>query len=140
MFGSSKNAGKPSARIDSLIGAGTRIEGDLSFNGGLRIDGEVRGNVTGLGADGATLVISEQATVEGEIRVGHIVVNGTVKGPIHASETLELQPRSRVTGDVHYNTLEMHLGASVDGRLVHRTDASADAEARTVELKLASRA
>lgn len=139
MFGSKngngKSSAKPTGKIDSLIGAGTRIDGDVSFSGGLRIDGEVRGNVTGIGGDGATLVLSEQASVEGEIRVAHVVVNGTVKGPIHATDTLELQPRSRVSGDVFYQNLEMHLGAVVDGRLVHR----AEGEAKPVELlKLAS--
>ena len=87
-------------------------------------------------ADGqqTTLVVSEQARVEGEIRVSHLVVNGTIVGPVHAAEFLELQPRSRVTGDVHYTALEMHLGAVVEGRLVHMPAAS---ETKPVELKLA---
>ena len=134
MFGSKKNSTKPQARIDSLIGTGTRIEGDINFTGGLRIDGYVRGNVTGAGSNGATLVVSEQATVEGEIRVAHVVVNGTVKGPIFAAESLELQPASRVLGDLHYDKIEIHLGAVVDGRMAHRTDA----EPKAIELKLAA--
>ena len=87
-------------------------------------------------ADGqqTTLVVSEQARIEGEIRVSHLVVNGTIVGPVHAAEFLELQPRSRVSGDVHYSALEMHLGAIVEGRLVHAPSAS---ETKTVELKLA---
>ncbi|MEW5891157.1 MAG: polymer-forming cytoskeletal protein [Pseudomonadota bacterium] len=128
-----KKQGKPQSRIDSLIGVGTRIEGDITFTGGLRIDGEVRGNVRATGDQPGTLVISEQARVEGEIHVSHLVVNGTVIGPIFSSEFLELQPRARVTGDVQYNSLEMHLGAVVQGRLVHQ-----GASAKTVELKLAS--
>lgn len=131
MFG--RKASKPQNRIDSLIGAGTRIEGNVSFSGGLRVDGEIQGNVTALPDQPSTLVLSEQARVDGEIRVSHLVVNGTVNGPVHAIEFLELQPRSRVNGDVHYNTIEMHLGAVVDGRLVHATG-----ESKTVELKLAS--
>ncbi len=133
MFGGRKPA-KPQSRIDSLIGAGTRIEGDLYFTGGLRIDGEVRGKVTAAPDTAATLVVSEEARVEGEIRVSHLVINGTVVGPVHAAEFLELQAKARITGDVHYHRIEMHLGAVVDGRLVH---APAE-EARTVELKLAS--
>lgn len=133
MFGS-KKSGSAQARIDSLIGSGTRIEGDLQFSGGLRIDGQVRGNVTGAGSSGATLVVSEQASVEGEIRVAHVVVNGTVKGPIFATESLELQPGARVTGDVHYSKIEVHLGATVDGRMSHRNEA----EPRAIELKLAA--
>jgi cytoskeletal protein CcmA (bactofilin family) len=127
---------KPKAqnRIDSLIGAGTRIEGNVIFSGGLRVDGEVRGDVRAAEGESGTLVVSEQARIEGEIHVAHLVVNGTVVGPVHATELLELQPRSRVSGDVHYTSLEMHLGAIVEGRLVH---IRAGADAKPVELKLA---
>ena len=125
---------KSQKRIDSLIGAGTRIEGNVIFAGGLRVDGEIKGDVrTGEGEAG-TLVVSEQARIEGEIHVGHLVVNGTIVGPLHATELIELQPRSRVSGDVHYTALEMHLGAIVEGRLVH---VRAGADAKPVELKLA---
>ncbi len=134
MFGKKKSA--PQTRIDSLIGSGTRVEGNITFAGGLRIDGIVQGDIAGSSESDATLVISEQATVEGEIRVAHLVVNGTVKGPIHALESLELQPRCRVTGDVYYVSLEMHLGAVVDGHLMHRSEV----DSKAVELKIASRA
>lgn len=123
---------KSQVRIDSLIGAGTRIEGNVTFTGGLRIDGEVRGNISA-GDQPGTLVISEHARVEGEIRVSHLVVNGQVDGPVFSSEFLELQPRARVLGDVQYNSLEMHLGAVVEGRLLPQ-----GAAAKPVELKLAS--
>jgi cytoskeletal protein CcmA (bactofilin family) len=132
MFGTKSS--KPQTRIDSLIGAGTRIEGHISFSGGLRVDGEVKGDVRTADGQQTTLVVSEQARVEGEIRVSHLVVNGTIVGPVHAAEFLELQPRSRVTGDVHYTALEMHLGAVVEGRLVYMPAAS---ETKPVELKLA---
>jgi cytoskeletal protein CcmA (bactofilin family) len=132
-----KKASKPQNRIDSLIGAGTRIEGNLSFVGGLRVDGEVKGNVTATGSEPSTLVVSEQARIDGEIHVSHLVVNGAINGPVFSAEFLELQARSRVKGDVHYNTLEMHLGAVVEGRLVHASSVSETG--RTVELKIASR-
>lgn len=132
MFGG-KNSAKPQARIDSLVGAGTKIVGDLTFTGGLRIDGEVHGSVVGAGDGVSTLVISEQAVVEGEVRVAHVVVNGTVNGPIHSSESLELQPRARITGDVFYAAIEVHQGAVVEGRLARRTEG----EAKAVSLKLA---
>ena len=128
-----KQPSKPQSRIDSLIGSGTRIDGNVTFSGGLRVDGEIKGNVTALPELPSTLVISEQARIEGEIHVSHLVVNGTIDGPVFASEFLELQSSSRVRGDVHYSRLEMHLGAVVEGRLMHRTG-----EARTVELKIAS--
>lgn len=131
MFG--KNS-KPHNRIDSLIGSGTTIEGDVRFSGGLRIDGEVRGNVHAVEGQPSTLVVSEHARIDGEVSVSHLVVNGTINGPVRSSEFLELQSRARVTGDVEYNAIEMHLGAIVEGRLVHRSGEVA----KTVELKLAA--
>jgi len=129
----SKQPNKPQSRIDSLIGVGTRIEGNISFTGGLRVDGEIVGNVTAIAEQPSTLVVSEAARIEGEIRVSHLVVNGAITGPVYTAEFLELQSRSRVIGDVHYNTLEMHLGAIVEGRLVHRSS-----ETKPVELKIAA--
>lgn len=117
-----KKANKPQARIDSLIGVGTRIEGDITFSGGLRIDGEVKGNVRVEEDKTGTVVVSEQAHIEGEVHVSHVVINGSVEGPVHATEFLELQPNARVTGDVHYTNLEMHLGSVVQGRLVHQSE------------------
>ena len=129
----SSKPGKVQNRIDSLIGAGTRVEGNITFTGGLRIDGEVLGNVTAAGDEPTALVISEHARVEGEIHVSRIVVNGTIIGPVFASQFAELQPNSRVTGDLHYASIEIHLGSVVQGRLVHQGSA-----AKAVELKLAS--
>lgn len=130
MFGS--KTPKPNNRIDTLIGAGTLVEGDIHFCGGLRIDGSVKGNV--LAEDAGTVVLSEQASVEGEIRAAHAVIDGTVVGPVHASECVALQAMARVTGDVHYKALEVHLGAVVQGRLVHQ------AEPRAVEKVVALKA
>lgn len=133
MFGKNKSS-KPQSKIDSLIGAGTRIEGNVTFAGGLRVDGEVKGNVCAEKGVASTLMVSEHARIEGKIDVAHLVINGTVVGPVSASDSLELQPNARVTGDVEYHHLEMQQGAVVQGRLVHQTNA------RTVELKLASSA
>jgi cytoskeletal protein CcmA (bactofilin family) len=110
---------KTKSTIDSLIGVSTRIEGDVHFKGGLRIDGHVKGNVIADGDEASMLVISEQAKVEGEVRVAYLVVNGEIVGPVHSSELLELQPRARITGDVNYKALEMHGGAVVSGKLTH---------------------
>jgi cytoskeletal protein CcmA (bactofilin family) len=115
---------KPQNRIDSLIGAGTQVTGDIHFAGGLRIDGAVSGNVIADPAQASTLVLSEHARVSGEISVTHLVVNGMVAGPVQASEYLELQSKAKVAGDVRYKTLEIQLGAIVDGRLMHINEAS----------------
>ncbi len=128
-----KKASKPQSRIDTLIGAETSITGDVTFTGGLRIDGQVKGNVRATGEQSSTLVISEHATIEGEISVPHIVINGTILGPVTSSGFVELQAKARVTGDLAYNAIEMHLGAVVQGRLVHTGQL-----AKSVELKLAA--
>jgi cytoskeletal protein CcmA (bactofilin family) len=124
----------PQKRIDSLIGAGTVVRGDVVFTGGLRIDGHVEGNVSTADTQAGTLVVSEQARVDGRIAVSHVVVNGTVKGPIVARDYLELQAKARVDGDVTYRTLEMQLGAVVQGRLNHAEPGTA----AVVELKRAA--
>ena len=125
MFGK-KDSNKPQNRIDCLIGAGTIIEGSITFNGGLRVDGRVRGDVISADGKPGTLVLSEQAQIEGEIRVSHVVINGTVVGPVHAAEYVELQGKANVTGDVYYKTLEIQLGAVVQGRLVYQNDSKSD--------------
>ena len=116
MFGKAKG-GKPPNRIDSLIGAGTRVDGNVTFSGGLRVDGEVHGCISVEKDQVGTLVVSEHARVEGEVVVSHLVVNGTVVGPVRVRDTLELQPCARVTGDVEYLQLEMQPGAVVQGAL-----------------------
>jgi cytoskeletal protein CcmA (bactofilin family) len=128
-----KRNSTPKSRIDTLVGAGTTITGDVMFSGGLRVDGEIRGNIRMVGEQGSTLVVSEHARIEGEIVVSHVVINGTVLGPVVSSGFVELQAKARVTGDVEYNSIEIHLGALVEGKLVHTGQA-----ARSVELKLAS--
>lgn len=112
---------KTKSTIDSLIGASTIINGDVRFKGGLRIDGQVKGDVIAEADEISMLVISEHARVEGEVRVAHLLVNGEVLGSVHSSELLELQPRARITGDVHYKALEMHGGAIVSGKLTPET-------------------
>lgn len=133
MFGKKKDS-KPQGRIDSLIGAGTRVEGSIHFTGGLRVDGEVKGSIHAVdGASSSTLVLSEHARIEGAVSVAHLVMNGTVVGPVAVTESLEMQPKARIVGDVEYAAIEMHQGAVIEGRLVYSSD-------RPVELKLAASA
>ena len=128
MFGKSN---KPSP-IDSLIGTGTLIEGDISFTGGLRIDGHVKGNVKATGNKPGTLVVSELAKVEGDIDVAHVVINGTVAGPVRGSEYVELLPKARVTGNVSYKSIEIHVGAIVMGQLIYESPQKSE---KVIELK-----
>lgn len=118
MFG--KKTGKPQNQIDSLIGANTHIEGNVTFSGGLRVDGHIRGNIIATNDKPSTLVLSDRAAVEGRIRVSHAIINGTVTGAIQTSEYVELQAKAKVSGDIQYKHLEIHVGASVEGMLLQR--------------------
>ena len=120
--------------IGTLIGAGTVVEGTLTYSGGLRIDGTVKGDVRCSTGDACMVVISESGRVDGEVHAAHLVVSGAVTGPVHVSQLLELQPKAKITGDVHYHGLEIHQGAVVEGRLIY---AAAGGEGRPA-LKLAA--
>jgi cytoskeletal protein CcmA (bactofilin family) len=114
MFGSKK---QPAIR--SLIGEGTVIQGTLRFSDGLRIDGEIQGDVIANANDTSILVISEKAKVTGTVKAGHVIINGTVIGPVESNHLLELQPKAHIQGDVVYEALEMHQGATIEG-VLHR--------------------
>ncbi|MBC3875498.1 bactofilin family protein [Undibacterium flavidum] len=114
---------KNKSTIDSLIGSSTSIEGDIHFKGGLRIDGHVKGNVFAEAGTASILVISEQAVIDGEVRAGHVVVNGVINGPVFSTELIELQSKARISGDVVYKALEMMNGALVSGKLAHDQNA-----------------
>ncbi len=118
----------PNDRIDSLIGQASSVTGDLHFSGGLRIDGTVAGNVLAQDEKSGMLVVSENARIEGKVSCTHLILNGEIVGPIEVSQYVELQPKARVHGDLHYKTLEMHPGARVDGRLVYAEEACSAVE------------
>ncbi|MFM1908706.1 MAG: hypothetical protein RL459_1033 [Pseudomonadota bacterium] len=103
--------------IRSLIAESSQIQGQVRFTDGLRVDGEITGDVLALEGQASLLVISESATVTGMVRADHIIVNGRVCGPVHANVLLELQPKARIEGDLAYAALEMHQGALVSGLL-----------------------
>jgi cytoskeletal protein CcmA (bactofilin family) len=114
MFGLGKQKPPP---IRSLVCEGTVVQGHLRFVEGMRIDGEVQGDVTCEAGDRSMLVISENARVTGRVKAAHVIISGEVRGPVHASALLELQPKARIWGDVRYELLEMHQGAMVEGEL-----------------------
>jgi len=129
MFGKKKQP-----PIKSLIAQGSCIDGNLTFTDGLRIDGEVIGDIRAVEGGPSILVISESASVKGHIYADHVIINGRVLGSVHASELLELQPKAKIAGDVSYKALEMHQGAVISGQL---KPTSEDSEEKPI-LKLAA--
>src|SRR5690554_2457592 len=124
MFKGKKRA---QAGTSTLIGAESRVHGDIEFKGGLHIDGYVRGNVEAKGNEPGTLSISERGCVEGVVAVPHVRLNGTVKGDVKATERVELGPRAKVIGNVQYKLIEMAVGAEVNGKLIHESERRAEA-------------
>ncbi len=120
---SKQHSRRRNAQIDTLIGKGTVLRGDIHFKDGLHVDGVVMGNVIAED-EGSMLTMSENGRIEGEVRVRCIVLNGEVLGDVHALEHIELAPQARVTGNVYYSLIEMAMGAEVNGNLVHQNEAA----------------
>jgi cytoskeletal protein CcmA (bactofilin family) len=110
--------------IGTLIGAKTRINGDVEFSGGFHLDGYINGNVSGEAGAHTLLVVSEQGGIEGSVIASDIVLNGLVKGNIDASHRLELGEKARVMGNVRYSVIESAVGAQINGKLIHGTRAA----------------
>jgi cytoskeletal protein CcmA (bactofilin family) len=117
MFGRKKK--RPAMTIHTLVGAETRVQGDLQFVGGCHVDGYVKGNVKAHGDGPALLSVSEHGCVEGSVSAPHVILSGTVKGDVRASERVELGETARVVGNVHYQLIEMAIGAEINGKLIH---------------------
>lgn len=113
-----KKSNRAQNSIDTLIGAETRIEGDIHFSGGLRVDGQVKGNISEPADQAGTLILSEHGSIEGSVTASKIVINGKVIGNVKAAQFIELQAKASIKGDVNYKSLEMHTGAVIEGKLV----------------------
>jgi len=133
-----KTNDKPCNTIDTLIGVKTEMKGDIVFAGGLRIDGKIRGNITADGDGSSTLVLSEHAEVVGNVQVPHMILNGKIKGNVHCAERIELQPEAEIIGDVYYKIIEMALGASINGNLLHEEMKGAARKGNVAKLKTVS--
>lgn len=117
MLGGKKN---PAGRIDTLVGRNTTITGDLRFSGGLHVDGTVQGNVSAEAGSESVLSLSQHGMIKGEIRVPNVVLNGAVEGDVHAEKRLDLGAEARINGDVYYSLIEMAVGATVNGKMLHK--------------------
>ncbi len=142
MWGKSRKT--RTAQVDTLVGQETEINGDIRFSGGLHVDGTIRGNVIAGDESSSVLTLSEHGSIEGEVRVPYVVLNGAVMGDVYAGARVELAVKARVTGNVYYNLIEMAMGAEVNGNLLHQSEAPtpkliqgssepAGAQIRTVE-------
>ncbi|MCP1728482.1 cytoskeletal protein CcmA (bactofilin family) [Natronospira proteinivora] len=120
MWGSgSKKKSTKNAKIETLVGRNTEITGDVHFEGGMHVEGTVRGNVHAED-ESCVISVSQHGVIEGDVKVPHISLDGTVTGDVYARERVELAPHAKVNGDVYYNLIQMAAGASVNGKMVHK--------------------
>ena len=106
--------------VETLVGANSRIKGDVHFTGGCHVDGTVKGNITADPDSHSALSISEDGNVEGGVTVPYVVLHGIVRGDLFANQRVELGATARVIGNVYYNLIEMASGAEINGKLVHQ--------------------
>lgn len=118
-FGSSSSRSGGGSAVDTLIGRQTEILGDVRFDGGLHVDGRIKGDVSNRADKSSALWVSESGTIEGDVTVPNVVLNGSVTGDVNVSERLTLAAKARVVGNVHYKMLQMEPGAMVNGQLLH---------------------
>jgi cytoskeletal protein CcmA (bactofilin family) len=124
MFKRNNSSDGMRGEIDTLIGRTTRINGDVTFTGGFHLDGQVTGNVRAEPGTTSVLSVSEHGSIEGAVEVPHVVLNGAVNGDILAHERVELGAKARVNGNVCYGVIEMAMGASINGKLIHDPEAA----------------
>lgn len=125
MLNKNKRKRLRNVRIDTLVGRRSTLVGDLAFCGGLHVDGNIRGNVAAED-ETSVLTLSEHGSIEGDVRAPQIILDGTVVGDVYCSGRIELAPKARITGDVHYHLIEMAMGAEVNGSLVHQDEQTAE--------------
>lgn len=118
-FSRARSLGDPMhERVEAFLGSNVKVRGDVSFSGGLRVDGHVTGDVVVTGVDAGTLTIGDGGYVEGNVRVSHLVVYGRINGNVHATGLVDVRSNALILGDVHYGSVEMAAGAVIRGRMI----------------------
>jgi cytoskeletal protein CcmA (bactofilin family) len=98
--------------INTLLGKGTTFEGKLTFEGTVRVDGKLKGEVF----SDDVLIIGEGAYVEAEIDIGEVIIQGTVVGNVRANRAIEIHAPGKVKGDLHTPSLQVDKGVVFEGR------------------------
>lgn len=123
MFGKKKASPIELTKLSSLIANNVKVCGDIHFQDGLRVDGQVKGNTISNSGAKSLLVLSDQGEIVGDVSVYDAIINGSIVGNVEVTHFLELQAGARVTGDILYHQLKMDCGASVSGRLTKAGEA-----------------
>lgn len=104
---------KRSEAISTFLGPEAAIEGTVAFEGSIRLDGKVNGEIN---SENGTLIVGETAQIEAAIRVDTAVVKGVVSGTVHARDRIELHPPAKVTGDITAPMVAIAAGVVFNGK------------------------
>lgn len=136
MFNKSNDADRgQSGLAHTLVSRTTEVVGDIHFSGELIVEGKVKGSIYAEDDSGGLIRIAEKGTVEGEICVPSVVVNGLVQGDVRSTTHIELAAKAVVVGNVYYNLIEMVMGSEVNGNLMHIGSTQAETKRLNVEKK-----
>jgi cytoskeletal protein CcmA (bactofilin family) len=119
MFGDKKSSRNGNHAVETLVGPRAVIRGDVTFTGGLFVEGAIHGKVQAEDGSAAVITIADTGHVEGEVFAPVVVINGRMTGDVHAGERIELAANARVNGNIYYKVVEMAAGAMITGRLIH---------------------
>jgi len=108
---------RPTWPSSSLISGNLSLAGDVTFEEGLKISGEVRGNVRHKAGTHSLLALSAEGRIEGNVSSYDALIDGTIVGDLVVEHLLELHSNARVRGNIRYRQLSMENGAVVDGSL-----------------------
>ncbi len=133
MFGSSADKARNRGPAHTLISRATEIVGDLHFTGELIVEGKIKGNIYAEDDSDAVVRVIDQGSVEGEICVPSVVINGLVQGDVRSTKHIELAAQAVVMGNVFYNLIEMVMGSEVNGKLMHISAAQKEPPKLTAE-------
>ncbi|MDX8388013.1 MAG: polymer-forming cytoskeletal protein [Ghiorsea sp.] len=125
---------KEPQHIDTLIGVHSVFNGDLSFEGAVRIDGRFEGNIHSE-KDG-TLIVSEGAFIKGEVDVPNLVLHGDINGNVRASHNLKIGTKGVLNGDVEYTVITLAEGSAINGRCARIDDVDGEAKPKEEELEV----
>ncbi len=105
-------------KVDAMLNRRLKIAGDVHFSGILHVECTIEGDLIS-DDETSTLILSDAGHIKGSVKASNVMVNGRIDGNVLASHKVELYEKSRINGDLHYNLLEMAVGAGVNGKLVH---------------------
>ncbi len=112
------NAQQSRPKVDAMLNRRLKIAGDVHFSGILHVECTIEGDLIS-DDEGSTLILSDAGHIKGSVKASNVMVNGRIDGNVLAANKVELYEKSRINGDLHYNLLEMAVGAGVNGKLVH---------------------